>query len=293
MATPFVKWVGGKRNLADAIISHLERLGPIDVDNDVYYEPCLGGGAVFFALKERYPKLECVLTDVNEELVNLYRVVRDHVDGLIETLSDADRYRYDQKVYYAIRASAPKEAVERAARTLYLNKNGFNGLYRTNLSGGFNVPFGKYKTPPRIFDEDDLRAASQALSTADISACGFSEAPIRPRVLRRSGSMGGAFVYFDPPYLPISKTAMFTSYSGAFGVREQRALAEFAATLIREKDARVVLSNSDMPLIRELYPADVFDIHTIEAARSVSCKGDKRDKVQELIITGKPVERRI
>ncbi len=272
-AEPILKWAGGKRKLADAI---LERLGPIP-DGATYVEPFVGGAAVFLAVRDRFPGVFCRLSDVNLEIANLYRTARDMPRFLIDELR-RDVYRYEQEAYYAMRASEPTHPVAMAARTIYLNRCGYNGLYRTNLSGKFNVPFGRY-TNPTICDEEGILAMSAALKGMGVERCDFSEATYPD----------GAYVYMDPPYLPTSKTAAFTSYSGAFGVEQQRVLAHFARSLVH-RGCRVVLSNSDMPLIRELYGNDDFRIDEIEAARNVSCKGEKREKVRELIIVGRSLQ---
>lgn len=281
MAGPFLKWPGGKRRLADRILA---ALGPVDA-TCTYHEPFVGGGSVFFALQERLPTLRAQLTDSNAELMNLYQVIRDGVEVLIGTL-DRSFYRYAEDRYYEIRASAPSSLVERAARTIYLNKCGFNGVYRVNNAGQFNVPFGRH-TNPRILDPDGLRAASAALQAVTLSTCDFRHfltAPSDFTAAERRDWAAGMVVYCDPPYLPI-KAGAFTRYAGPFGEVEHRALAATARALVAD-GARVVLSNSDTPLVHELYPDPWFERIPIAVARSVSRTGD-RATAAELILVGR------
>ena len=233
-----------------------------------YFEPFLGGAAVFFHLN--HP--QSFLSDSNRELVELYQVVKDEVEGLIEVLQI---HKYERAYYYRVRSQNPLilTPVERAARLIYLNKTCFNGLYRVNSKGQFNVPFGRYKNPT-ICDPEGLRAASRALSQADISIGDFES------ILGKAEK--GDFVYFDPPYHPITKTSSFTSYTaGNFGEPEQRRLAEVYARLA-ERGCYVMLSNSDTPLIRELYCR--FRINEIRANRAINSKPERRGKITELLI---------
>ena len=233
-----------------------------------YFEPFLGGAAVFFHLN--HP--QSFLSDTNRELVELYQVVKQEVEGLIEVLQI---HKYERTYYYGVRSQNPLTLtpVQRAARLIYLNKTCFNGLYRVNSKGQFNVPFGRYKNP-NICDPEGLRAASKALRQADISIGDFES------ILGKAEK--GDFVYFDPPYHPMTKTSSFTSYTaGNFGEPEQRRLAEVYARLA-ERGCYVMLSNSDTPLIRELYCR--FHIHEIRANRAINSKPERRGKITELLI---------
>lgn len=267
-ARPFIKWAGGKSRL-------LEQYKPfLPIDYERYHEPFLGGGALFFYLA---PQLQAqgkqaFLSDLNPELVNVYRCVRDQVEALIELLW-IHKQKHGKTHYYEVRSQLPTDAITRAARFIYLNKTCYNGLYRENSKGGFNVPIGRYKNP-KICAPDLLRAASAALQIADISERPFSA------VLDRAKDASD-FVYFDPPYHPISQTSRFTAYSRyRFGVEQQRELRD-AITQLAARQVNVLVSNSDCPFVRELY-AD-FDIKTIDAARSINSKASKRGKITEVL----------
>jgi DNA adenine methylase len=266
-ARPFLKWAGGKGQL----LEQLEPLLPRRVAR--YHEPFLGGAALFFHLRARSPcPTAAALTDVNAELTNCYLVVRDRVDDLIAALG---RHTYERDHYYAIRDQGPASLspVEQAARTIFLNRTGFNGLYRVNSEGRFNVPFGRH-TSPKICDEANLRACADALRGAEVEARDFAcVAEI---------AVSGDFVYFDPPYSPLSSTANFTSYSaGGFLWEDQVRLADVFRALDRKR-VRVMLSNSDVPEIRELYRG--YRIDLVSAARSINSRADGRGKVGEVVI---------
>ncbi|MET0596013.1 MAG: DNA adenine methylase, partial [Polyangiaceae bacterium] len=258
---PFLKWAGGKGQLLGALRERVPSFKR-------YFEPFLGGGALFFALQ---PK-RGVLSDVNDEIINCYKVVRDDVTALIGALGD---HRYDEDHYYEVRNTDPATLppIERAARTIFLNKTGFNGLYRVNRSGKFNVPFGRY-AKPAICDQENLRACSEALGDMDIKTSDFEHSAGRAE--------GGDFVYFDPPYVPVSRTAAFTAYApGGFGLDAQSRLARLFAKLAG-RGVKVLLSNSDVPEIRELYAS--FRIETIPATRTINCKATRRGPVSELLV---------
>ncbi|NHM27913.1 DNA adenine methylase [Desulfofundulus sp. TPOSR] len=260
---PPVKWAGGKGQL-------ILQFGPLfpQKEYDHYIEPFVGGGAVFFHLLP--PR--AVLIDSNDELINFYLVVRDNLEALLQ---DLKKHENTAEYYYRIRALDPGHltSVERASRFLYLNKTGYNGLWRVNSQGKHNVPFGRYKNP-KIVDEPNLRLVSEALKRAEIICDDFS------RVL--DCTEPGAFVYLDPPYHPLSETAKFTSYTpDAFGQDDQQRLAEVFRELDR-KGCLVMLSNSDTPFIRELYKG--YDVQVVYAKRAVNCRADKRGPVSELVI---------
>jgi DNA adenine methylase len=227
---PFLKWAGGKHRAAAQIVAKLpDRIG-------TYYEPFVGGGAVFFTLAAQGRFDRAVIGDGCPELMNAYHVVRDDVDELVRTLSSSS-YRYDRQTYLAIRALQPEalRPVDRAARMIYLNKTGFNGLYRVNSKGQFNTPFGKYNNPV-ICDEVNLRACSAALQGVDLVEGDFEDSC--------TDIGAGDAVYFDPPYIPTSDTSKFTNYTSlGFGEEDQRRLAAFFASL-RERGACAVLTNS-------------------------------------------------
>lgn len=265
-ATPFLKWAGGKGRL----LEQYANLFPIKFKT--YYEPFVGGGAVFFHLVDRHPGMNSWLSDGNAELVNCYLTVRDQPDDLLALL---ETMRNDEKYFYKQRAKdvAKLDELERAARFIYLNKTCFNGLYRENQSGQFNVPFGRYKNP-RIADGVNVHAASDALSNAHIHAGPFE--------LMAARAKSGDFVYFDPPYMPVSKTANFVSYTSSnFSYDDQARLAKLARKL-KSKGVLVMVSNSDVPEIRELYHD--FNLKVVKAPRAINCRGDRRGPVDELVI---------
>jgi len=264
-ARPFVKWVGGKTGLLDQLLPLVpKKFGR-------YFEPFVGGGALFFALQ---PK-QAVLSDANGELINCYFEIRDDVEHLIKVLRAIP---VNAETYYQQRASVPTDSVRAAARTIYLNKTCFNGLYRVNRKGEFNVGWGK-KDPvkfPTACDPDNLRACSAALRSARIFICGYD-------VLRMMESpVAGDFMYFDPPYAPVSKTANFTAYTTTgFSSKDQKRLADEFRKM-SDRGVHCMLSNSDTPTMRKLYKG--FRIDVVHAARAVNCKGTKRGKVREIVV---------
>lgn len=260
---PPVKWAGGKGQL----ISQFEPLFPKQ-EFTLYIEPFLGGGAVFFHISP----LEAILIDNNPELINFYIIVRDNLQAL---LADLEKHQNNKEYYYSMCALDPDkmDAVSRASRFLYLNKTGYNGLWRVNKKGKHNVPFGQYKNP-RIVDKENLRQVSRVLQRAEIILGDFS------KVL--DFALTGSFIYFDPPYHPLSETANFTSYtSNSFGVEDQRRLAEVFKQL-DERGCLVMLSNSDTPFIRELYEG--YDLKVVYARRAINCCAEKRGPVSELVV---------
>jgi DNA adenine methylase len=273
--SPFVKWAGGKGQLLPQFQPHFP------ARFECYIEPFVGGGAVFFHLynEGRLPDKQVVLIDHVEELINGYRVVQSQVEALIEELERHEPYKLDANYYYRVRAwdrhpeYGQRSDVERAARFLFLNRTCYNGLYRVNRKGQFNVPFGRYDNPT-VCNADNLRAASQALQGVIVELGDFD------RCLEWAGP--GDLVYLDPPYHPLSDTSSFTSYtSAAFDVEDQRRLAD----LFRELDSRgcqVMLSNSCTPLIRELYKG--YEQVEVQAIRAISSKVDERGAIPELLV---------
>jgi DNA adenine methylase len=264
--TPFLKWAGGKRQLLPRI---LERVPP---RARTYFEPFLGGGAVFFALAGARRFERAVLGDANRELILCYEALRDDVEGVIRALR---RHRYDRLLYYRVRALDPARLAPaaRAARLIYLNRCGYNGLYRVNRSGVYNVPFGRYVNPV-ICDVDKLRAASRALEGVKLVSQDFE------RTLR--AARPGDFVYLDPPYVPLSPTSSFTAYARTpFDAAEQRRLA---ATLraLGARGVPALLSNSDCPETRDLYEPALAE--TVPVRRAINSVGSARGSVGELLV---------
>lgn len=274
MCRPFVKWAGGKRQLVEELL----RSRPNQYKR--YIEPFIGGGALFFALK---PK-NAYISDINEELINIYRVVKEDVGALIAELRKHERnYREGdpQEYFYTIRTIDRESGyaqwgrVEKAARLIFLNKTCFNGLFRMNSRKQFNTPFGFYANPA-IVDERNLLACSKALTTTEIAAAGFDH------VL--DVAKKGNFVYFDPPYVPLTATANFTSYTGeGFDLEMQTRLRDVCVEL-DGMGVKWMLSNSHTEFVLDLYK-DKFHIRTVEASRAINCKADGRGKVAEVIVT--------
>jgi DNA adenine methylase len=272
VARPFVKWAGGKWSLAHTIAEHL----PKDLARRDYREPFVGGGAIYFWLHTHRRPKRAFLSDALPDLVAAYVAVRDEPEALIRKLERLQS-RHDEAHYYRIRdrfnleRSAPP--LERAAWLVYLNKTCYNGLFRTNRAGGFNVPHGRF-ADPTVVDPPRLRAASKALATALVEHQTFEhlEETARP----------GDVIYLDPPYVPLSRTASFAGYAnGAFSLDDQARLA----ALFRKLDERgclLALSNSDTPEVHALYRG--FDVQTIVAPRSISRSGATRRPVTEVLV---------
>ena len=272
-AKPFVKWVGGKRQLITQFREkHFLLPSQFNQTTNTYYEPFVGGGAVFFeVLPER-----AVLSDMNAELVTTYNVIKSDVEKLIRSLKE---HIHEKDYFLELRAKdiSKLSSIEIASRFIYLNRTGFNGLYRVNKSGQFNVPFGSYKSPV-ICDEDNLRAVSKTLKNVNILHQDYKH------VLKTAQS--GDFIYFDPPYFPVSKTASFTSYTaGSFLEKEQIELRNTFVEL-HKRGCFVMLSNSDTPFINELY-TDISGvaIHKVSAGRAINSKGSGRGKITEVVVT--------
>ena len=259
---PFLKWVGGKRQLLPELLARIPQ------GFDTYFEPFLGGGALFFALLPE----KAILSDTNLRLVRTYRAVRDDVDEVIAELST---YPHDRVFFEELRRVDVDALcdVQVAAWMIYLNRTGFNGLYRVNKSGGFNVPFGRYKNPT-ICNPDRLIAASEALQGAEILHSSFTEV--------YKFAKPGDFVYFDPPYVPLSETSSFTSYTkDGFGIDLQMKLRD-TASFLKERGVDVLLSNSSAGAVFELYEG--FEIEEVYANRAINSKGSARGKVAEVLI---------
>jgi DNA adenine methylase len=267
---PFLKWAGGKSRLISALARRIpETFG-------TFHEPFLGGGALFFHLAAAGRLTRACLSDINQPLVDTYRGVQRAVEEVIDRLREHAR-RHDRDHYYQVRdvESSPANLAARAARMIYLNRTCYNGLYRENQAGRFNVPMGRYSNP-RICDEENLRAVSRVLAPCRIECRPYSEIGARARQ--------GDLVYFDPPYQPASRTASFTSYDrNGFREEDQAELSRIFRDLAG-KGVLVLLSNSDTPLIRRLYAG--FPRDQVAVARAISCRADGRGPAGELIIRG-------
>jgi DNA adenine methylase len=276
--SPFVKWAGGKSQL----LSQFEPYFPAEFGR--YIEPFVGGGAVFFHLynRGRLAGKPVFLIDRLEELINCYRVIQSQVEALIAELQRHEPHKRQADYYYEVRGwdRAPdyrqRGDVERAARLIFLNHTCYNGLYRVNRRGWFNVPFGRYRNPT-ICDAYNLRAVSQAWQGVTLLVDDFG------RCLEFAKA--NDLVYLDPPYHPLSETAHFTGYTLAdFGVEDQRRLAD----LFRELDkrgCRIMLSNSCTDLVRELYAG--YEQVQVQAVRAINCRGDRRGAIPELLVMNK------
>lgn len=268
-ARPVLKWAGGKARS----VPHILRLLPDQVDT--YYEPFVGGAAVFFALAAGRRFKRAILSDRNPHLVEVYAELQKNVGAVIRVL---ERYRYDEDEYYRVRALDPRDLAppERAARMIFLNKTGYNGLYRVNSKGEFNVPFGRYKDP-NFCDRENLEAAARALESVTLKVGDFA-------TTSRSAKPGDA-VYFDPPYDPVSKTSNFTAYhKDEFGQREHKRLAKKAGELA-SRGVAVVLSNSFTQFTKGLY--DGFVCKKIAVSRPINSKASRRGAVYELLVTNR------
>ena len=270
---PFVKWVGGKRQLLKQF-RELNLYPPecFNPESNTYFEPFVGGGAVFFDLLPKHAEL----SDTNRELVITYNVIKDNVDGLIKSLK---KHIYNKEYYLGVRAQDINELsdIDVASRFIFLNRTGFNGMYRVNKSGQFNVPFGRYKNP-LICDENNLRKVSEALQGITITHRDYKDVLELAKI--------GDFIYFDPPYYPLNPTSSFTAYTAkGFFEKEQIELRDTFVKL-HERGCFVMLSNSDTPFINELYSGlEGVSVNKIIAGRAINSKGSKRGKINEVLIT--------
>ena len=274
----FLKWAGGKGQL-------LEQFKPLFPKKfERYIEPFLGSGAIFFYIIQKFEPKEIIISDVNEELINTYEIIRDNAERLIVELKQHKEYHMAEgkKYYLAIRATDPNNLpnLERAARFIYLNKTCFNGLYRVNSKGQFNVPMGSYKNP-EIVNEEKLRLVSKLLKGVTIKVMSFE------KVLNLAKKED--FIYLDPPYYPLKKGKSFTTYTkDVFLEEEQKNLADMFNKLDK-KGCYVMLSNSDTKFIKDLYSE--HNINFVQATRMINCNGDKRGKINEVVVTNYEVEK--
>jgi len=269
-----MKWAGGKRRVVPKLLERIRT--PVGR----YHEPFVGGGALFFSLAAKQPPegegIWATLTDMNMRLVRTYRGLKHDVDGVLERLADY-RDGHCETQYYATRATdvdtSPDDA-DVAAWMIYLNRTGFNGLYRVNKKGRFNVPIGRYDNPT-IRDEVNLRAVHRVLQRVDVRHADYTDVFYNAEA--------GDTVYFDPPYVPLSKTASFTAYTaGGFTPDDQVRLRDIAWEM-KQRGVNVVLSNHDTPEVRELYRD--FDIQGIRVGRAINSKGGSRGKVGEVVVS--------
>ena len=267
LVVPFVKWAGGKRQLLPELIERVPKF-------TTYCEPFVGGGALFFYLQ---PK-KAIINDFNKDLINTYITIQNDVESLIQHLST---YKNDSESYYKIREldRTPlfhrMSATEKASRLIYLNKTCYNGLFRVNSMGEFNSPFGNYKSP-NIVNEPTLRAIHNYFQNADVTfLSGDFEAAVK-------GLKKGTFVYFDPPYDPVSASSNFTGYTNlGFGKQEQRRLKEVCDEL-NAKGIKFLLSNSATDFILDLYKE--YNIEKISAKRVINSNANNRGNVDEVLI---------
>ncbi len=274
-AKPFIKWAGGKRQLEDVILEEIDRLHPEHIER--YYEPFLGGGAIFFALCRCSWIGSAVLSDANAELVHLYQQIQNEPEALIVALRSLRKLGTTAERFAIVRSSKPRSDAARAARTLFLNKTCYNGLYRVNREGGFNTPFGHRKNP-QILDEEALWSAHHALSIAEVRVADF-------RVICEEAREQRGFVYLDPPYWPVRSDKSFTAYTGAgFGKGDQEDLAKWMGRFATE-GVPALLSNADLPHTRALYAG--LEVKKVRARRSVNSDAAGRGEVGELLVASR------
>lgn len=297
-AKPFLKWAGGKGQL----IRQFQEYYPRDLylkRMDKYIEPFIGGGAIFFDIMQNYKINSAYISDINKDLILTYIVIQHNPERLCDYLEqyqknyDKTEQEYRTNLYLSIRNHFNTQRFEinykhisdnwipRAAQLIFLNKTCFNGLYRLNSKGEFNVPFGKYPNP-KILDSNNIIAVSKILQNVEIRNANYSEC--------FNEITSNSYVYFDPPYKPISKTSSFTTYTGTeFTDKEQIELANFYRKLDIEKNAKLMLSNSDP---KNENPEDNFfeivyknyNLHKVHASRAINCNGEKRGKIKELVL---------
>ena len=270
---PFVKWAGGKRQL----LPELEKNFPKQFGT--YFEPFLGGGAVFFDLLAKRPNLKCDVSDLNSDLVLAYITIRDKLGRLIESLEiHSKNYHKDSTgYYYEVRKQEPKNQIEKVSRLLFLNKTCFNGLYRVNSKGKFNVPLGRY-TNPNIVNKENLTAVSKFLQSEKIKiSCRDFESILKD-------AKKGDFVYFDPPYQPVSDTANFTSYTHRdFTEDDLKRLADLANQL-NSKGCYVLLSNSNTKIVKKMFSSKKWKVKEIAVNRAINSNSQKRTGHKEVLL---------
>lgn len=264
----FVKWAGGKKQL----IEQFKPFFPKEIKR--YLEPFVGGGAVLFYVLKTYKPKKVFIFDINEELINTYEIIKNDVENLIKELKKLGAL-HNKEHYYQVRAENPKllSKLTRASRFIYLNKTCFNGLYRVNSKGGFNVPIGSYKNP-LICPEEDLREISKLLKNVKIINGSFEEC--------LNFAKKKDFIYFDPPYYPLNKTS-FTTYTKDKFLDEEQKQLKGVFSKLNKKGCKVMLSNSDSKFIKDLYK-DYKPIKKVKATRMINCNGKKRGKINEIVV---------
>ena len=270
---PFVKWAGGKRQLIPILNENLPK------SFGTYHEPFLGGGALLFHILTQKQEQKCSISDLNSDLVLTYTTIRDRIDDLITSLKRHEKnYQKNSKsYYYSVRENAPKNAIEKTSRLLFLNRTCFNGLYRVNNKGKFNVPLGKYSNP-NIVNEDNLRSVSKILQISKVSIqCRDFES------VQRSAKKDD-LIYFDPPYQPVSKTSNFTSYTNKDFTYDDLSRLFDLCTKLDEKGCNVLLSNSNSKEVSEMFSKNPWTINKIQANRSINSNSKKRTGHFELLI---------
>ena len=269
---PFVKWAGGKRQLITIIDKYIPK------EFGTYFEPFLGGGAVLFHLLGKNPTIKCKVSDLNSDLVLAYVTIRDKLDELIVSLENhAENYRKSlDSYYYGVRESEPKNQIDKVSRLLFLNRTCFNGLYRVNSKGKFNVPLGRYSNP-NIVNEENLASVSHILQSKKIQiSCRDFSAVL-------SDAKKGDFVYFDPPYQPVSDTANFTSYTNRDFTYEDLSKLVDISEKLADKGCKVLHSNSNSKEVRNLFSKD-WQIIEVAANRAINSDSAKRTGQKELLI---------
>jgi len=270
---PFVKWAGGKRQLIPILNENLPKT------MGTYFEPFLGGGALLFHILKERGGQKCGISDLNSDLVLAYTTIRDKTEMLIDSLKNHTKnYQKDSKsYYYSIRENNPRSAVEKTSRLIFLNRTCFNGLYRVNSKGKFNVPLGRY-TNPNIVNEENIRSVSQVLQSRKVSIkCRDFEAVL-------DDAKKNDLVYFDPPYQPVSNTANFTSYTNkSFTFDDLKRLAKLCLKL-DSKGCKVMLSNSNSQEVADMFTEKKWRLEKIEANRSINSNSKKRTGHFELLI---------
>jgi len=270
---PFVKWAGGKRQLIPILNKHIPK------NFGSYFEPFLGGGAMMFHVFLNYPKQRFIVSDLNSDLVLSYITIRDRVDELISSLTNhAKNYsKNSNSYYYSIRDSEPKGQIEKTSRLIFLNRTCFNGLYRVNSKGKFNVPLGRY-TNPNIVNEENILAVSDILQSKKVSIkCQDFGAVL-------DNAKKDDFVYFDPPYQPISQTANFTSYTNRdFTTNDLKRLSKVCQDL-DSRGCKIMLSNSNCKEVIQTFSKDSWKVVKIKANRAINSNSKKRTGHTELLI---------
>lgn len=262
-AKPILKWAGGKTSLMPQLVKHF----PPKFER--YIEPFFGGGAVFLGLPQH---TQSIVNDVNSEITNFYEVVRDQPEKLMKAIDELG-CRYSEKFYYQVRMMKPRSALQKAARTLFLNKTCYNGLYRLNSRGEFNVPFGKRERLPRLYDSQNILTVSRKLKKTAIWNADFE------KVIEEAGK--GDFVYCDPPYEPLSSTSSFNAYTGkGFTKDDQVRLFEVCCRAV-QRGAKIAVSNSASPFVKKLFQD--WELVSISCRRSINSKGDRRGQIQEVL----------